>query len=452
MRCLFPSARHDRFIHSLGVYHLSRSVSQAINQREEEKYDKLLVNFQIAALLHDVGHSPFSHTLEDNFNKTVLEDHISKLIKSNSWSADSMSDIKKAGAAEHELMSVIVILEKYKNHIKSLFREMEYTFRPDFEFISRAILGAQYQNKIDDIVTRNGLIRLLNSKAIDIDKLDFITRDSQMAGYDNTNIDIQRLLRSLVIERIGDSGYITFTKGALSVIENVVVARNALYSWIYGHPRVIYEAKLIKDAVRTILHEKKSSKDRRRLLELFTVRGITDDLFCDDDVWCILKNRIDNINQCSELIDRGKQLTPIWESPTEFSVLFSNSAHRKVGDFDTETLVAILAGDNQNELDGVLTFMAKYSNKLSKKNSFQVIKSAPKMATLDADNIYVSIGKDVYPFNQLNPIASIKNKVVPYLYCSREDKAILTDAKGGIRSFCDYIKTYPGFALRDKIS
>jgi HD superfamily phosphohydrolase len=450
MRCLFPSARHDRFIHSLGVYHLSRSVSSAIKQlsaTNATNYENLLMCFEVAALLHDVGHSPFSHTLEENFDKNKLITDISEHTVAKTWSDEFIRDLKISGAAEHELMSVFVILKNFYDRICLLFNKMSMKESPDFEFIARAIIGAQYGT--NEKVTENGLIRLLNSKAIDIDKLDFITRDSLMAGYDNTNIDIQRLLRSLVIKKVGHDGYITFTKSAMSVIENVVIARNALYSWIYGHPRVIYESKLIQDAVRVILNRSEEDEDAKQLRELFTADGIIKKLSCDDDVWCILKRRASDIKQCQELLNRGIQWTPIWKSPTEYRILFSNPEMQKIGDFDVTRFNAVIAGDNKEEQTKALEYIVKFFNDDSIATSdFMIIKSTIKMATLDGENIYISIGSDVYPFSKLNPIVSVSNVTVPYMYCSREIKEKIKKA-GGVKLFCEYIKTFLGFALKD---
>ena len=78
MRCLYPSARHDRFIHSIGTFHLAKKISTNLSRKfqdlknkdfvfDEKYFCKLQFNLELAALLHDVGHSPFSHTLEEYF-------------------------------------------------------------------------------------------------------------------------------------------------------------------------------------------------------------------------------------------------------------------------------------------------------------------------------------------------------------------------------------------------
>lgn len=87
MRCLYPSARHDRFIHSIGIYHLAKQISDSLIEKfqdlledkfifNSELFNKLRINFQLATLLHDVGHSPFSHTLEGYFKLKKINNEI----------------------------------------------------------------------------------------------------------------------------------------------------------------------------------------------------------------------------------------------------------------------------------------------------------------------------------------------------------------------------------------
>lgn len=70
-RTVFPSARHDRFIHSLGVYHIGTLIAEHLEEEIEiPKFDySILKTYLLACLLHDVGHTPFSHTFEIFFDE-----------------------------------------------------------------------------------------------------------------------------------------------------------------------------------------------------------------------------------------------------------------------------------------------------------------------------------------------------------------------------------------------
>ena len=69
-RSLYPCARHDRFVHSIGVFHIGERLLDTIKSDGVELDESLRQSFLIACLLHDVGHSPFSHTLERCFGST----------------------------------------------------------------------------------------------------------------------------------------------------------------------------------------------------------------------------------------------------------------------------------------------------------------------------------------------------------------------------------------------
>ena len=83
-RAIFPSARHDRFIHSLGVYHLGSKFVSSISDNSKlnlpDNHELVFNSYLIACLLHDVGHSPFSHTFEYFYEKEIsLNDILEKL-------------------------------------------------------------------------------------------------------------------------------------------------------------------------------------------------------------------------------------------------------------------------------------------------------------------------------------------------------------------------------------
>jgi HD superfamily phosphohydrolase len=75
-RMLFPSARHDRFSHSLGVFHLAQLACESIkinnpsfNAEESDQLELVSKTFKIAALMHDCAHAPFSHTFEEFYDE-----------------------------------------------------------------------------------------------------------------------------------------------------------------------------------------------------------------------------------------------------------------------------------------------------------------------------------------------------------------------------------------------
>lgn len=242
VRPLYPAARHDRFIHSLGVYQLGKQAftnfkrnsqselhtKQDKREFSEEWWDKQQLLFELACLLHDCAHAPFSHTLEDLYNlqKANLGDKnhpdlfgfprntkISELDYAllsvctpldSSFTEDfllqsSAMELKGKGAP-HEKMSSYCVINEFKDSICKIANAYKVTLiAEDYIFMVRMIIGCHYSKdgKINSI--KNCIISMLNSSSIDVDGLDYIVRDAYMSGIDNFSIDYQRLLSSFTI-------------------------------------------------------------------------------------------------------------------------------------------------------------------------------------------------------------------------------------------------------------
>ena len=263
MRWLFPGGRHDRFVHSLGVYHLAcRIVNAIIKNSDDEEVQttfadgELKMTFEIAALMHDCGHSPFSHTLEDLYNS-----YIDGAVHDDAYAAlNSVVDIetqkdlqvkKDSGKppAAHEVMSAYVLLAYFKNELRDIGVKSP-------SLAARMITGCVYskaktiRNQVENI-----LIKLLNGYVVDIDKLDYIIRDTWASGVNNSSIDVERLVNGAKITRVCQgAGKIEFVylPRSLGVIQTVIDARNHLYEWIYGHRVVVYYAEVLKRAVKDL--------------------------------------------------------------------------------------------------------------------------------------------------------------------------------------------------------
>ena len=108
-RSLFPCARHDRFVHSLGVYHIGKKFVDAIKNNYPDLDKQLEVTFLIACLLHDVGHSPFSHTLEYCFGRTDELFAIYKKSLEKTEENDDLNeiDVERTDVKPHEILLVV---------------------------------------------------------------------------------------------------------------------------------------------------------------------------------------------------------------------------------------------------------------------------------------------------------------------------------------------------------
>lgn len=334
---LYSSSLHNRFLHSLGVFHLGCIAATCLEEsilcgnyiytdtiNEKEVIVKKLSHvFRLACLLHDVGHAPFSHTGEiyyiyykndgeEEVSVKRLHEKICQLLKSDSFREDLPAE--SDSAAPHELMSAIVGIKEFSGLIGDLECQ---------EFFVRCITGYSYKKTgyLEDI--KNCFIGMLNSKVIDVDRLDYLIRDAYTSGFATINIDYIRLLNAITVKEYKDKITLAYRKDAVSVIENVVYAHDAEKKWIQNHPVVLYEAYIIKHILEHLGDKLNTSNDA-----LFSEAslskeghvlngGIKMSLMCDDDIIYLSKNVFsDELSQ--ELFDRNRRRHPVWKSEAEY--------------------------------------------------------------------------------------------------------------------------------------
>lgn len=348
---LYASAVHNRFTHSLGVYFLGKiAINTIYNKRRAlfSFYENINSIFMYACLLHDVGHAPFSHTGEKYYlnplgDYTKLHEHLKRVVDSE----DFARDIPAKAANPHEIMSAIVGIEQFPD----LFSTAE-----DRSFFARAIVGYHYQTKTKNNDIKNCLIDLLNSKFIDVDKLDYLMRDTYMTGFESVNIDYIRLLSSLdIVVDENENVHLVFEKNAISVIENVVYARDLEKKWIQIHPSVLYDIYLLEKSI-DFLNSKVNVINEAGITEkhIFSYESLIETgselnnnihirLLCDDDLIYLLKNEYSNL-YFNEYLDRNARRHPLWKSESEYKSFF----------------ISILNSEEQEKFNKALEQLAKF--------------------------------------------------------------------------------------------
>ncbi len=183
---VYQCAEHSRFTHSLGVYEIARRmIDETPLKHYLNDYDKMTV--LCAALLHDLGHGPYSHSFEEVFH------------------------------TNHENITVQIILGDTKVH------QVLSCYHPDLAKDVASVIEKTHPNKI--------LIQMISSQ-LDADRMDYLLRDSYFAGTTYGKFDLYRILRTL---RVVDDK-IVFKFSGVQAIENYILARYHMYWQVYYHP------------------------------------------------------------------------------------------------------------------------------------------------------------------------------------------------------------------------
>lgn len=325
---LYPSALHNRFVHSLGVFHLSNLAAKALDKSAkgllaEEHYGRwqeALETFRLASLLHDFGHAPFSHAGESFYllaNENLENDLISA-VDENAFTEDVRGRAKSDSAAPHEIMSALLALRVFDGKIKAP------------ALFARCITGYKHLYPCEEFDhLENILIETLHSATIDVDRLDYLIRDAFVVGYDSIAIDYQRLLGGLRIVRVGKSRYERcFYRSALSVLENAIYARDLEKQWIQAHPVILYEQELVKNLIASVNAQVEKEGNRVFVEAALTEEGVELSesnrvrLLSDDDLIVLAKQRYDEDSLIAEYFNRGVRPHPVWKSEAQYRHLF----------------------------------------------------------------------------------------------------------------------------------
>jgi len=310
---VYPCANHTRFEHSLGVMHLGVKVFKSLNEKRrrdgEPLFDERLeATVRYACLLHDVGHAPFSHYGEQFFNKDDLIPLFSSALKKRNVDADLT--VGDAGAS-HEICSCILSLEVYGDILERI--------GIDFELFCRMIIGEDYPLGSEKI--ENTLIDILNSNT-DVDKLDYVLRDSQMSGANLVALDVDRLVSAYMTY----NGEIAFSGKSLSTIAGLIYGREAVYTWIVNHHVNVYTG-----CVLTKIMKRAFDSDAEKDL-FFSYPAIAKRLVDDYDVISRIRSKLQNGD--AELGSLYRQLSsrqyykPIWKNHMEFKSCITNQSNQ----------------------------------------------------------------------------------------------------------------------------
>ena len=344
VRSLYPCARHDRFIHSIGVFHIGTRivewVRQNLKQNEaiwnivKDSWEIVTSSYLSACLLHDVGHAPFSHTFEKYYDYKqgdLLDKLLTGTLKSECFNQDL--NISK-DAKQHEKVSAYLLATYYRDAVEKLGGNIEYAVR--------MIIGCSFNND-DNIESQlvNCFITVLHGE-VDADRLDYAVRDQWAAGFSSARIDIERLLRSIVIvqdPKCGNKLRLCFTKSAINTIEALAQIKDFQKKWVFRHQNVVYDQHILSAALEEVAKHYKSEENKTEddfLNYIFNVRIFTDtsyalpDKLClyllsDDTIIQMLRTTIDDNSFAKEWLSRQYRKKPLWKTPAEYNRLFDRN-------------------------------------------------------------------------------------------------------------------------------
>ena len=219
---VYPGAQHTRFQHSIGAFHLVSEAVFSLQQKGIFIFDSEAEAVEAAILMHDIGHGPFSHVLENTLISGISHEEISLLM------------------------------------MEQMNREMNGALT-----LSISIFKNEYPKRF---------LHQLISSQLDMDRLDYLSRDSFFTGVSEGNIGSARIIKMLDVV---DDGLVVDHKGIYS-IESYLIARRLMYWQVYLHKTAVAcEAMLIN----VLRRAKQLTRQGRRL---FATPALT--YFLENDV------------------------------------------------------------------------------------------------------------------------------------------------------------------------
>lgn len=222
---VFPGANHSRIEHCLGVSWVANEMAKALELPEDER--KLV---QVSGLLHDVGHGPYSHTLEHVLSRELAVDHMHLTQRLITGEDDNVSPEDRRAFPDvpriHEVLASHGVDPKA---VAALIRGPSET---------GGLFGTP------GAAERRYLGQIIHSP-MDADQLDYLLRDAHYTAVDQGRIDLSRLLLTLRLHH----GSIALDRKGLPALEGMLVARGLMYSSVYFHKTVRIAEQMLARAV-----------------------------------------------------------------------------------------------------------------------------------------------------------------------------------------------------------
>lgn len=228
---VFPNACHSRFSHSLGTYYIMTKMVEHFEMLCRNQGIRLFNNGDerdvvlLAALLHDLGHGPYSHAFESVTNKNHEE-----------WTQDIITD---PSTKIHQ-----VLVREFKEHIPQAVADC-----------------IAHKSGGRDVFSFASLYPALISSQMDADRLDYLLRDSYNTAVQFGNVDLQNLISAMRITVIGQEYSVAIDESYLSMVEHFLFGRFKMYETVYYNAYKLFSEELLRlvfQRVKTLISDGKS--------------------------------------------------------------------------------------------------------------------------------------------------------------------------------------------------
>ncbi|KAL3835942.1 hypothetical protein ACJMK2_021403, partial [Sinanodonta woodiana] len=264
---VYPGATHTRFSHSIGVYHLACQIINAIEGHklpdgavEMSPEDKRCI--RVAALCHDLGHGPFSHSYTQIGSKIIKEDDGSEL------------------QLKHEDVTLTLVDKMFNDDRYHLKKYLAPDGKAEelLKLIKELIVGKCEAEMLPTEKRKKYMFQIVSNvdSGIDVDKWDYFNRDAMACGI-SERFQYERALSVARVVRTKDGvfelGYRDYDAFNLYSMFNT---RFTLYRKIYKHKVVVAVDLMIRDVFRCVQRANKIENDKRERIDLFPLRKLDD--------------------------------------------------------------------------------------------------------------------------------------------------------------------------------
>lgn len=284
---VYPTATHTRFAHSIGALGTMARIIQAAKGNEIPLEPDMEENLRLAALLHDIGHYPYSHMMEDVGRVKLTEEQVD----------GTAAPVKSLDAGRG----------KYPDHEE--VGKWIVTGQAD---LIETIGGPERAKAVADLFTRSKagepqLSKLIHS-SLDLDRLDYLPRDSQGTGVPYGQIDIDYLLNNL---KVSPEGVVGFSVKALPAVEHLLLARFFMLRVVYYHKTTYAFEETCRQLLRRLRDDHRKCKkygvplDGEAIKKLVTGPELF--IFTDAFVDKIIQEAVNDENEVIKVLARAVQ-------------------------------------------------------------------------------------------------------------------------------------------------